>query len=141
MTNRTLILERILEYIDVPQLFLGRDSFDTQYLCLLYEDEPICRYTSIRISTNRFAAYCQGKIDLRALFVEAESRNEYFDLTFQNGEYIMATEPFSTITEDRLPEEGFYHDSSDDEMITVAVPKRERFSFFQLMRKHGWVAM
>lgn len=106
MTNNTLTIDRILEFIDVPQLFLGRDCFDTQYLCLLYEDEPVCRYTAIRISSNRFAAYSQGKIDLRALFTAPEFSNEYFDISYQNGGYDINPLQQSVLQEERLPEEG-----------------------------------
>lgn len=141
MTNNTLTIERILEYIDVPQLFLGRDNFDTQYLCLLYDDDPICRYTGIRISTNRLSTYCQGKVDLRDLFVAPEFKNEHFEVSFLNGEYIIDPNPLASLSEDRLPSEGFFHDNSDNDIVSVSIPKKERRTFFQLMRRHGWVAM
>ena len=38
--NNKLYIERILDFCDVPQLFIARDAFDTIYLCLLFEDEP-----------------------------------------------------------------------------------------------------
>lgn len=141
MTNYPLTVERILEYIDVPQLFLGRDCFDTQYLCLLYDDDPVCRYTGIRISTNRLSAYYQGKVDLRNLFITPEFKNEYFDGSFLNGEYIIDSNPLESLSEDRLPSDGFFHDNSDNEIVSVSIPKKERRTFFQLMRRHGWVAM
>lgn len=141
MTNNTLTIERILEFIDVPQLFLGRDCFDTQYLCLLYVDDPICRYTCIRISTNRLSTYFQGKIDLRNLFIDPEFKNEYFEVSFLNGEYVIDTKPYVSLTEERLPLEGFFHDNSDNDIVSVSIPKKERRTFFQLMKRHGWVAM
>ena len=45
-----LRIDKLLDFCDVPQLFVARDAFETLYLCLLYEDEPACRYTGIRIS-------------------------------------------------------------------------------------------
>ena len=36
--NDILTIERILDYCYVPQLFTARDTFDTLYLCLLYDD-------------------------------------------------------------------------------------------------------
>ena len=36
-----LMIDQILDYCDVPQLFTARDTFDTLYLCLLYEDSPM----------------------------------------------------------------------------------------------------
>ena len=43
--ENVLRIEKILDFCDVPQLFVARDAFDTLYLCLLYEDELLCRYT------------------------------------------------------------------------------------------------
>lgn len=36
MTN--LFLDRILEFYGVPQILVAKDSFGTQYLCLLFDD-------------------------------------------------------------------------------------------------------
>ena len=47
-----LTIDQILDYCDVPQLFTARDAFDALYLCLLYEDSPVCRYTAIRLSSK-----------------------------------------------------------------------------------------
>lgn len=40
--ENVLRIEKILDFCDVPQLFVARDAFDTLYLCLLYEDELLC---------------------------------------------------------------------------------------------------
>lgn len=141
MKQNIITLERILEYYDVPQLFLGRDNFDTQYLCLLYEDEPICKYTAIRISTKLYARFLQGQEDLRSLFLHPEFEGEYFDVMFTENNYIATSSSFSTIPEDRLPEEGYKLDSSETDTITISVPKQERSIFDRLIRRHGWVAM
>ena len=45
-----LRIDKILDFCDVPQLFVARDAFDTLYLCLLYDDETVYRYTGIRNS-------------------------------------------------------------------------------------------
>ena len=47
MTN--LFLDRILEFYGVPQILVAKDSFGTQYLCLLFDDGAGCRYTGIKI--------------------------------------------------------------------------------------------
>ena len=82
-----LKVERILDYYDVPQLFVARDVFDTIYICLLYNDEPQCRYTGIRISSERLTGFLSGQIDLRLLFIEPEMPGEYFDIVFTEGTY------------------------------------------------------
>ena len=81
------MIDQILDYCDVPQLFTARDAFDTLYLCLLYEDTPICRYTSIRTSSKRLSEFLNGKYDLRFLFVHPEQCGEYFDIFLQDNEY------------------------------------------------------
>lgn len=59
--NIPIRIERILDFYDVPQLFIARDAFETLYLCLLYTDEQECRYTAIRISGKRIEEFLSGK--------------------------------------------------------------------------------
>ena len=77
-----LRIDRILDFCDVPQLFVARDAFDTLYLCLLYDDETVCRYTGIRISTHRLESFLVGEADLRLLYLQPESEHEYYDVVF-----------------------------------------------------------
>lgn len=67
-----LRIDKILDFCDVPQLFVARDAFDTLYLCLLYDDETVYRYTGIRISTRRLESFLAGKADLRLLYLQPE---------------------------------------------------------------------
>ena len=76
MTN--LFLDRILEFYGVPQILVAKDSFGTQYLCLLFDDGAGCRYTGIKISSSRLDDYWGGRIDLRTLYLNPENDNEYF---------------------------------------------------------------
>ena len=76
--ENVLRIEKILDFCDVPQLFVARDAFDTLYLCLLYEDELLCRYTGIRISARRLEDFLSGGIDLRSLFIHPENKHECF---------------------------------------------------------------
>ena len=82
-----LRIDKILYFCDVPQLFVARDAFDTLYLCLLYDDETVYRYTGIRISTRRLESFLAGKADLRLLYLQPENEHEYYDVVFQSGEY------------------------------------------------------
>ena len=85
--NKKLYIERILDFCDVPQLFIARDAFDTIYLCLLFEDEPSCRYTAIRVSSERLQSFLSGREDLRFLFDNPENAFEYFDVEYRDNEY------------------------------------------------------
>lgn len=31
--NNSLRIDKVLDFYDTPQLFIGRDKFDAQYLC------------------------------------------------------------------------------------------------------------
>ena len=136
-----LTIDQILDYCDVPQLFTARDTFDTLYLCLLYEDNPICSYTAIRMSSKRLTEFLSGKLDLRFLFVNPELDQEYFDVVFQNNEYQMGTMLKQSLPEERLPAEGYYMVSNSRENIVVNIPMNDRNLLKELVRKFGWACM
>ena len=98
-----LRIDKILDFCDVPQLFVARDAFDTLYLCLLYDDETVYRYTGIRISTRRLESFLAGKADLRLLYLQPENEHEYYDVVFQSGEYQKTLLKESVLLEDKLP--------------------------------------
>ena len=129
-----LMIDQILNYYDLPQLFTARDTFDTLYLCLLYEDSSICRYTVIRISSKRLS-------DLRSLYVNPEQSGEYFDMSFQNNEYQMTIMPEHILSEERLPTEGYYMVGDSRENVTVNIPMNDRSLLKELVRKFGWACM
>lgn len=141
MKSNVLRLEKIIEYVDVPQIFLARDMFDTQYICLLYEDDPICRYTAVRISSQQYEYFLRKEYDLRTLFVNPERYGEYFDVKYIDDNYVYTSYDGDQLPEERLPEEGFYYDDADTENITVQIPKKEKSLFMRLLRHRGWVAM
>ena len=136
-----LTIDQILDYCDVPQLFTARDTFDTLYLCLLYEDNPICSYTAIRLSSKRLTEFLSGKLDLRFLFVHPELDQEYFDVVFQNNEYQMGTMLKQSLPEERLPTEGYYMVSNSRENVVVNIPMNDRNLLKELVRKFGWACM
>ena len=52
-----LRIDKILDFCDVPQLFVARDAFDTLYLCLLYDDETVYR----RSEERRVGKECRSR--------------------------------------------------------------------------------
>lgn len=139
--NVLLKIDSMLEYCDVPQLFVARDAFDTLYLCLLYDDEDACRYTAIRITQDRLQSFLQGDADLRALYVSPEQQGEYYDVVFDNNHYVLRSSPLQILPESRLPEEGYTLDNESCESIVVTVPNHDRTLFREIVRKFGWVCM
>lgn len=136
-----LKIDQILDYCDVPQLFTARDAFDTLYLCLLYDDSPVCRYTAIRLSSKRLSEFLSGKLDLRFLYVHPELDKEYFDVAFEGNEYQMNAMMGQSLQEDRLPAEGYYMFNNTHENVVVNIPMNDRSLLKEIVRKFGWACM
>lgn len=136
-----LKIDTIYEYYDNPQLITARDCFDTLYLCLLYADEPECRYTAIKISHERLERFCKGKIDLRTLFLKPEGGKNYYEVSYQNNSYIRDKKVSSTISEDRLPAEGYYFGELTKESFWVNIPVKDHGIFKEIVRTFGWACM
>lgn len=136
-----LFLDRILEFYDVPQILVAKDSFGTQYLCLLFDDEIECRYTGIRISTARLDEYLAGRVDLRVLFLDPENESEYFNISYRDGCYELKPFEGKFLPEERLPEPGYYHAESQSDIYTIKVPSCDKSIFQDLARRMGWVCV
>ena len=139
--NDRLYIERILDFCDVPQLFIARDAFDTTYLCLLYEDEPSCLYTAIRISNDRLQSFLAGDSDLRDLFDNPETPFEYFDVEFSDGDYIFEPHQTASVGEERLPLSGYRMSGNEHESVVVHIPVSDRNLLKDLVRKFGWACV
>ncbi|MCP9564177.1 DUF6575 domain-containing protein [Segatella copri] len=133
-----LKVDSILEYYDNPQLLTARDCFDTLYLCLLYQDTPECKYTAIRISSKRLQDFCMGKKDLRSLFLSPEGDKAYFNVRGTDNSLVLDSKISTAISEDRLPDEGYYLETSGKESIVVNIPVKDKGLFTELVRKFGW---
>ena len=130
-----LRIDKILYFCDVPQLFVARDAFDTLYLCLLYDDETVYRYTGIRISTRRLESFLAGKADLRLLYLQPENEHEYYDVVFQSGEYQKTLLKESVLLEDKLPAEGYVLSGEKRENVVINLPIKDRSLLAELVRK------
>ena len=136
-----LTLDQMLDYCDVPQLFTARDTFETLYLCLLYDDSSECLYTGIRISSQRLTEFLNGKYDLRYLYLHPEQNGEYFDVSYHGNEYYKKIFSGTFLSEERLPAEGYYINSNDRENVVVNIPKNDYSLLKELVRKFGWACM
>ena len=139
--NDKLFIERILDFCDVPQLFIARDAFDTTYLCLLYEDEPSCLYTAIRISNDRLQSFLAGKADLRDLFDNPETPFEYFDVEYDNDNYYFKPYVSARVGEERLPLSGYKMSGDEHEAVVVQIPVSDRNLLKDIVRKFGWACV
>jgi hypothetical protein len=121
--NRIIELERVMEYYDVPQLFIGRDKIGTRYLCLLYDDN---NYISIQISLNRLTDFVCGKIDLRELYIYPEFEGEYFIAIQKDNLFVLNPYDNHILQEEMLPSEGYYYneEQEDSSLIKETIEQR-----------------
>lgn len=136
-----LRLDKILDFYDEPQLFMARDKFDAQYICLLYDDADAPTYTAVRISNERLADFLAGKTDFRKLFTDPEVKGEYYDVSYNNNRLVIAPLDIKSLPEDRLPQDGYTLDSDSQGTITVHLPLKGHGLFIELFKKFGWACM
>ena len=139
--NNKLTIDRILDFCDVPQLFVARDAFDTIYLCLLYDDEASCQYTAIRISSNRLQLFLNGEEDLRNLYDNPETPFEYFDVEYRDDNYYFELHQAAFVGEERLPLSGYKMSGDEHEAVVVHIPVKDRNLLKDLVRKFGWACV
>lgn len=149
---RQLALNQILEYYDVPQILVATDATGTRYLCTLYSQSETegYKYIGVQISEPRLMAFIGGQLDLRDAYLHPEVENAVYAVTAQK-EVLTAITPLSQqdITEDMLPEAGYFFDTSDlsDEAEPVSdtyqleVPVHDRMTFSTLVSRMGWRAL
>lgn len=149
---RQLALNQILEYYDVPQILVATDATGTRYLCTLYDQSEAegYKYIGVQISEPRLMAFIGGQLDLRDAYLHPEVENAVYAVSAQR-EILTAITPLSQqdITEDMLPEAGYFFDASDlsDEAEPVSdtyqleVPVHDRMTFSTLVSRMGWRAL
>lgn len=82
-----------------------------------------------------------GEADLRLLYLQPESEHEYYDVVFQSGEYQKTLLKESTLSEDKLPAEGYVLSGEKRENVVINLPMRDRSLLAELVRKFGWACM
>lgn len=98
-----LIPKEILDYYDVPLIFIAIDKNEIHYICLIIEDDP--KYVSLQISIEKLGLCLSEEIDLRDIFINPEF-NEYFLATWE-GNILYAELKKGKIPEEFLPDQGF----------------------------------
>ena len=149
---RHLTLINTLEYYDVPQILVAADATGTNYLCTLYQNdaEKGYLYLGVQISEPRLMAFVGGQLDLRDAYAHPEVENALYVVSAKQ-EVLTATSLLQPqdLTEDMLPEAGYFYDASDlaveDELQTdtyqLEVPAHDRITFSTLISRMGWRAL
>ena len=149
---RPLTLINTLEYYDVPQILVAADATGTNYLCTLYKNdaESGYLYLGVQISEPRIMAFIGGQLDLRDAYVHPEVENALYIVTAKQ-EVLTATTVLQPkdLTEDMLPEAGYFFDASDladgaesqTDTYQLEVPVHDRMTFSTLISRMGWRAL
>lgn len=133
---RTLNLIKILEFYDVPQLFLAADKFGAKYICMMiqFDHEIGFQYLSVQISDERLDSFLSGRLDLRNLYLHPEVEDAFYKVVVRNQ--IIKADFFDRedITEQVLPEEGYFYEEDDDADNYELLQKtqRERYTIIRL---------
>ena len=147
-----LTLIKTLEYYDVPQIMVAADATGTNYLCTLYQNdtESGYLYLGVQISEPRLMAFVGGQLDLRDAYVHPEVENALYVVTAKQ-EVLTATTLLQPqdISEDMLPEVGYFYDASDladgaepqTDTYQLEVPAHDRITFSTLISRMGWRAL
>ena len=70
-----------------------------------------------------------GKKDLRSLFLSPEGNLEYFDVRCSDNTLVLDSKISTTISEERLPDEGYYLETSGKKSIVVNIPVDNKNKF------------
>lgn len=136
-----LRLDKMLDFYDEPQLLVGRDKFDAQYICLLYDDTTVCKYTAVKISGERLRNFLEGTTDLREIYLHPENKGECYDVVYDNHNYTATPIEADKVNEDRLPDAGHTIDGGTHETMTVNLPIKDHGLFTELVHKFGWACL
>lgn len=133
---RTLILTKILEYYDVPQLFLATDQLNSNFICMMTEFIAGTGYIyfAVQISNTKLRNFLLGEEDLRQMYLHPEVEDAYFRVVVHNQ--TISAESFSRdqITDSILPDDGYYYEEDDDaeNYELIAKTQQERFTIIRL---------
>jgi len=108
-----------------------------------------CHYLGVQISEPRLMAFIGGQLDLRDAYLHPEVDNALYLVEAKDDTLTAATLlQTSDVTEDMLPEAGFYFDATDltdeaepaTDTYQLEVPARDRITFSTLIARMGWPA-
>ncbi|EDN69003.1 conserved hypothetical protein [Beggiatoa sp. PS] len=125
--------ETLIDY-DSPQLFVGYDQFNVQYLCLLVEcTDTFEQYLCVPVTSKRLIAFYQESVDLRDIYDNPES-NELFYAKVADEMKDIQLIPIvrESLSEEWLPERDFYFKKDNATDNLVESPSVYQFSKEQI---------
>ena len=131
-----LKITEILEYYEVPQLFIAMDAIGTSYLCLTYDVDAkgVLKCLSADISKDRLNDFITGHLDLRSIFLEPELF--VYDVEVK-GEEVEAKKRDEDLEDTMLPDEGYFLNFAQRENYEmICASREERRTIIRLAFNH-----
>ena len=109
---RKLRIIRILEYYDVPQLFIAEDAIGVRFLCLLHDiaNDGELKIIGVTVSADKLNDFIKGHIDLLTMFTSPELEDSIFHIHIKE-EGIYAEHYSGILDSSMLPDEGYFYDT------------------------------
>lgn len=104
----------ILEYYDVPQLFVAKFEDSESYLICMLEDineNEGCIFLGVKVSKERLKKFYHKEIDLRFIFTKPEFDPPFFEVTENACGYVAKQISEKFPTEEELPEKDYYYNT------------------------------
>lgn len=114
--NLSIKIDRILDYYDVPQLFIASDQVEGKYIALLVQDTPKLTYIATKISTSRLGKFIAQSIDLRELFLYPEIPSSYYYFICEENKITVSEYESLELSEELLPDSGYFIDIEVDNL-------------------------
>ena len=105
-----LKLVRILEYYDVPQLFIAEDDNGASFLCMLYDitNDGELKIIGVTVSDDKLNDFIKGQVDLLTMFTSQEFEDSIFHIHMKE-EGIYAEHYKGVLDSSMLPDKGYFY--------------------------------
>lgn len=140
-----LVLHKILDFYDLPQLFVAKDAMDVSYVCVLYDQQDGFHYLGVQVSDLRLQSFCAGQLDLRRLYEQPEQDNTLYEVVVHeeqiNAMHLLKP---AEVAEHMLPAAGYYYETetadADTAMDTLQlnIPAKDRSFVSDMVKRMGW---
>ena len=119
MVNK-LRLIRIIEYYDVPQLFIAEDNNGVCYLCQLYdvEENGELKIIGVTVSVGKLNEFVKGHVDLLTMFTSPELEDSIF-LIHIKEDGIYAERYNGVLDSSMLPDEGYFYNTDSNNSLRI----------------------
>ncbi len=114
MEKKKVSICEVLEWYDIPMLFIAVDEEQNKYVCVTYDtkDGDILAI-GLFVSEEELACFVDGKTELLALMKSKETSKDVFDIMMSENSY--ATKRQIPIEDYMFCSEGYYVSKNDED--------------------------